>query len=770
MIYYRFFIDDIQIPEPNNIGGWEKLLTNIKRDQSALKGLLITQDVELTFIGEQYRFFSDAYFNTGICAEFRTLIQQSYDDVNYITLHRGIIKLRDVILKDMLKGEATAVIKDDSFYARIDNNKSIATNLKGGWSKNGEPIDRCDDYDTALYTPVDGSSAGSQPTLSVHKAMEYLVRWMSDDEVSFRSDFLESDLQMVIQQGIVLRTGTDPSPYWEISFEKLFSNIKKLRDISYQIEYDINEKPIFRLERAAFFYSQTPATDEDGNEIIFSDPENIETSVNKNELYGKLKIGSTVIFDNLPTVTYPESARFNSFKEEELYILGQCNRDNTLDLVKDLVISSNVIEDIVVNASPDYDDEIILIVVDAIDDNALTANAKMSTNLGSSSPPEFYNMDLLNSIVAKDYFTTFQGGLVAGFLNFTGNEFSAITNVQTTYGDNTIPAIPLDPAAPLQIDPINYQIDVDINGNFNLATDTYTAPVSGFYVFNIFEHFDVSGYGDGVTTFNLVRIRWGIEINGVKTQLHSQNFFNGFQVVNITQSVILAAGDTVSVYKDMLSFGVYVAAVHQRVKFRTACKFSATSTPDTGGQVATYDPQDVRNVLMKFKYSIGSRLFDSIKSQLTKQYTIYSSVLNRSFKGWIDSISYPHKDGSADVVLKTSVRTINSESESSREKLPAYRFEFDMTDVSDILNDFTYNSGLDISTVNHALSDSKINIIAAISSAFAGDGITFDEIIIHRSSITGAKFHYVIIILNPNFDITVIGYDGTNKLGSFFYY
>jgi len=267
MIYYRFYINNVLIPEPENIGGWNKLLTNIKRDSSNLKGLLVSQDVQLDFIGTQYTFFRLAYFNSGVCAEYTTLIEQSYDDINYSTLHRGIIKLRDVVLRDMLKGIATAKINDNSFYARINNNKSIETNVQGGWSKNGEPITVDSQYAVSLFKPIDNTNIGTRQMHRVFDVMKYLVQFMSDGEVTFQSTFLETTLPMMIQRGDVMRTGIQPSPYWLISFSKLFTNISKIRKIGWTIEYDVNENPIFRLEEDSYFYDNTPAQDSNNNDI-----------------------------------------------------------------------------------------------------------------------------------------------------------------------------------------------------------------------------------------------------------------------------------------------------------------------------------------------------------------------------------------------------------------------------------------------------------------------------------------------------------------------
>lgn len=349
-ITYRFTIDGVIIQEPENIEGWDRLVTTIKRDSSELKGLLVTQDAQLLFTADQYRYFKNKYFNEGICQDIPILIEQSFDGgINFSILHDGKMFLSDVEL-DLLKGVSKAKTSDDSFFARINNNKSIKTNPKGLWTKNGEPIGIGNtpvDYSVDFFTPATGAFFGARNMLKLVDVMRYLVLWMSDGEVEFQSDLLENDLQLMIQQGDVLRLNVDPTPYWEVSFADIYKNLKGLRNISYCIEYDAFGNPVLRLELTSYFFQNTLATDQDGNEIIFTDPTTLETKVKVDELYSQVRLGTDVLADYI-YLEFPESIRYNGFKDEELYILGQCNIDKTLNLLKDFAVSSNTIEDAVV--------------------------------------------------------------------------------------------------------------------------------------------------------------------------------------------------------------------------------------------------------------------------------------------------------------------------------------------------------------------------------------------------------------------------------------
>ena len=753
-LLYRYTIDGNVITETENIQGWDKLVTSIKRDSSTIKGLLVTQDVQLVFVGDMYRYFKNKYFNESICGDVPVIIEQSFDNGNnYSILHRGKIFVSDLKL-NLLKGEATVKVQDDSFYARINNNKSITTNIRAGASKNGIAIPACPVYKTTLFTPstgatiIDGTPVGTRNTFKVIDAMRYLVRFMSDYEVEFESDLLENDLQLVITQGYSLRVDTIVSPMWEVSFSQLFDNIKKLRDIGFTIEYptDTTTKPVLRLELKAYFFSET-------NSLIFNDPESIKTSVKTDEIYASIRAGSKIIADYV-FLEYPESIRFNGFKEETFYPLGQCNLDAELSLVKDFACSSNDIEWILVDTDPTNDEELFLINVENIDDGAHTADAIGSNPFGAT-PPKFYNMALINSQILASYYGTIQGGLVAGFLNFTANDFQATKQIAVSNA-LTPGHLLVDP--PIDINPNTYEAEVDPAGNFNLGTDFYTCPTTGFYTFNFRLRSTLLIGGQIGSELNLFIID---NLSATLAQLTVTQIPSNTQLIHtLTKSIYRTAGDQVGTRITLN----YATGNAQQGQFRidVGTVFSATSTPDTGGIVAEYDAADLRNILLEFDYPISATDFQTLLQNTRSKFQIALSVLNENYYGWIEQLNYNHKTSEAKIILKASINSIGGTLVNG-ELIYGYRFSFDMTDAADQIDSFTYNSGGSTTACAAIdLNDTIINITDLIEACLGASGITFDSVTVTKTQLVGALYSFIITIFNPSIDITIITISGTD--------
>jgi hypothetical protein len=367
-------------------------------------------------------------------------------------------------------------------------------------------------------------------------------------------------------------------------------------------------------------------------------------------------------------------------------------------------------------------------------------------------------MALINSRILDSYYSTIQGGVVAGFINFTTNQFQATKTTVEEYGDNTVPAIPLFPAAALVIDPIDFQTEVDPGVNFNLGTDEYTAPVNGFYTFNIFAHFSVYGYQSG----NVVIGRWGFNVNGTQTFVSFSNYVDGIYNEVYTLNVSLQAGDTVTAIVSLRSNGVFNAAIHQRFKILSGTRFNCTSSPDTGGIVAEYDAADLRNILLEFDYPISATDFQTLLQNTRSKFQIALSVLNENYYGWIEQLNYNHKTSEAKIILKASINSIGGTLVNG-ELIYGYRFSFDMTDAADQIDSFTYNSGGSTTACAAIdLNDTIINITDLIEACLGASGITFDSVTVTKTQLVGALYSFIITIFNPSIDITIITISGTD--------
>lgn len=766
MIYYKFTIDGTVISEPGNIKGWERLTTSIKR-ATDLKALLITQDAELTFIGSMYAFFYDKFYNSGVCTEIETLIEQSTDNQNFISIHRGKIQIKDIQLEETL-GEAKAKIIDDSYFARIGNNKNIGTVPDSGRSKNDHAILPCPVYEIDVFDVVTDGSLGNRQGFFAYDVMRYLVDFMSDGEVGFESDFLLTELPLMITNGFALRTpGSLSAPNWSTSFEDLIKNLRGCRDISFGIEYDNNGKPILRLERNEYFYQDTVS-------FRFTNPLKIRSYVDVQSLYSKVKFGSTITNDS-PVLHFLENTIYNGFREEEFHVLGQCNIDKELNLVRDYIVSSNVIEYIIDQTglgSPDtgHDEDIVLIHVENVNRTALTANA-VSTQF-TAAGDYYYNLAINNAQAGKDYFTTFQGDL-AQFLNIISNDLLASSSQQYLYSTSgTVPTIPIN------LPPVNVTLDFgtefDPGGNFNLGTDTYIVPISGYYTLSLYALFDVFSLGQ---QFDM-NVSFGFNGN-----INAAGLFQAFAiqadhfgiVANVSGSVYLDAGDaiTASVLMDAVTAGSS-EPVNPSVEL-IAFNWSITNTPVAGGVVQTYDPSKIRNIFHEIEYHLTPSQFDLIANlkrdplnlNYRNRYEIYWTEKNRVHSGHIESIKYDHKKERANIILKSSLDVARND----QAKLPAYRFTFDMLASTDEIWSFLYNSGGDVTASNIGLITQLSVITAAIEASLTGavPAITFDRVEVTRVLIGTLLYRYTITIVDPNYDITIIDISGTSYVSQFIY-
>lgn len=652
MINYRFFIDGNEVPEVDNIQGWDKLVTSVKRDSSDLKGLLVSQDVKLVFIGDTYQFFLNKFYNVGICDETEILIQYEYDSTGWHILHEGVIKTPSLEL-DEIRGEATAAIQDNSFYAKINNNKNIPTVPDSGISKNGVAIDPAPKYDVGVFDCSDASSLGTAPMFWLTDVIKFMVAFMSDGEMGFESDFLNNDLLIMVCDGRALRTKVDPGGLvlnWSTTFLKIFDNLVKNRLVSFLIEDDGTGKKILRIEDADYFYQ---------NDITntFTNPATLKTSVDTRSLYSAITFGSDKTL-KYPYLSFLEDIQFNGFKEESFNPLGQCNIDNELSLVRDFIVSSNVIQYILLQdglTDPDtsYDNDICFIVAGNIDSVLLTADAKAS-NFDGAGAPVYYNLDLINSSVAESYKKVYQSSL-ASYIGAQTNDFLATVLNPVSYTDTSIPPIPFDATQDPHYDfpIINYQSKIDPGGNFNLGTDTYTVPITGFYTINCKMKYFVDGLYNA-QNFMTVELRINGIPSAVSQVIHSSNNM-GINFITISGSYYLTSGTSLSTQFGLGISGTFNQPIHQIFTLLAQTTFSATATPNSGGIYQEIDSQAVRNVFHDIEIPLKPQEHESILSSLRNKKEIQLDSLN--YNGWIYSYSYDHKSQIAKIRLSS---TINS--------------------------------------------------------------------------------------------------------------
>jgi len=131
----QFLLDDIIYDAPK---GWEDIETTIKRDYE-YNSVLANQDTDVDFTGEAYNYLYTKLRTDGYCTKIKFEVRISADGITYRTLLRGNLFMSDIQFNERTC-TATVKIEDNSYYAMINNNKSISTTLDSGRSKNGLAI------------------------------------------------------------------------------------------------------------------------------------------------------------------------------------------------------------------------------------------------------------------------------------------------------------------------------------------------------------------------------------------------------------------------------------------------------------------------------------------------------------------------------------------------------------------------------------------------------------------------------------------------------
>lgn len=320
---------------------------------------------------------------------------------------------------------------------------------------------------------------------------------------------------------------------------------------------------------------------------------------------------------------------------------GRCNIDNTLDLVSDWIIDSNVIQDVFTNGNTGYDDDIFFIMCDFD-----TSVAVQTDVFGTGGAPLFYNDFLRNANVAQRWL----GGIpnsIALYLGDGNDEFRASVNAEILH-------LVTVTAAPAFIDPLEFQNDFtapnfDPNNNYSTITYEFTAPATGLYSFNTRVVWKEGP--TGTTAFD------DFFRNNIFTVIRTplQDYEQNFSLVsgecvsfNTPPPTYLQGGDTVKVVIKFDLGVVIVATIPFTAEIGSY--FTCLSAANGGGIFQTYNPEDFKAYQYEFQdYPLTFAQYQTIVANPLK--LLEANDIN----GWIENMKYRHKEGKADFVLSKSL-------------------------------------------------------------------------------------------------------------------
>lgn len=311
-----------------------------QRRDKEINGLFFNFTSTLEFWGDGFDLI-DTSIDDDYCGDIPVLIET--DDCHegtYETLFEGFILKNNIEEYDIDKCTIKSQIVDNSYNAKILNNRNIKILIGAEESKNGVTITPPSAVNIDFFDPTAGSQVYGYADRESYKLFDvftFVIDYITDGEMSVESDVFDAggDYENhYILSGQELRAGSGLGEAPSISFQEVYDNAKKKFNLGFSI-IDVAGVPTIKIEKSQDFELSTGA-------INLNSIGGIKLSYNKDELYADINVGSKEVnFEN--TLALPPF-RIKSFREENFAIAGNCNTDKSLDLVNDWIIDSNTIE------------------------------------------------------------------------------------------------------------------------------------------------------------------------------------------------------------------------------------------------------------------------------------------------------------------------------------------------------------------------------------------------------------------------------------------
>lgn len=668
---FLFYISGTLVNQPEN-DPKSMVISTVSREQDT--GMItIVQDVVLEWnhknllnAGETdgYTLIKDA-FDLGICNELEVIItdQVSVSQTNLV--YTGIFKLTQVEI-DEQREFIKCKVQDNSWRAYTQNNKEVQVNLAGTFTKsklNAIPIDQ---YLVDLFNS-NGCAYGSFAGILFHAyrvsdVFDFIVRGITDNKVEFRSDYLDSlDPNLFIIKGQDLLNPFTlfplaPQPEYVLSFQQMYTEIHKAKNIAMWIDGTDPDAPILRLENYEATFS---------GDILYTFPDikHLRTYVDGSRLYGTVSVGSdTTHFGNSVWYTFNDATSHQGWGKEQYFPLGQCNTNTELDLLNTFVLSNNSIQDTMIGQSTSDIDKYFLLEMDDVDTVGLTATEHQYDFFGQGFC--LHNFGLNNFSKMQRHSTSFETAF-GTFLGVGGNGFRALLGSAvidfisyTTLG-----------SAPGFVPPGGQTFDsefvnetqgggYDGGNNYNNVIFEYVVPVNGDYSFTQNLIFGIAGiYRPSifVTVFNEILLYDSAmtlkDFSSVVQDYHNDGNYQ-FPTTFVLNAV---AGDIVKARYRIEFNGVFGGPGSQPIaQFLTLSYqsyFECNGTPD-GGVTITTGTSDLKKLRHEFIADIPESVWRTIVANPVGQLGFQKDGVTRY--GWIEYMRHDHQTGRTEIKLITN--------------------------------------------------------------------------------------------------------------------
>jgi len=634
--------------------GWQDFTTTLRIDPE-LRLFMEIADTPLTFLHEGYRLLKAAFDANGYCFSYPIQVLREDETGQYLPIFDGTLFFKDIEWQEGALYYAKCTLTDNSFFAKIQNNKNLKAKIYVGKSKSGLDILQTPYRRISFFTPSTGTyfshltGAGYERNdtgFLVYDVLRFLIDFMSDGEVDFVSDYFSAGGAgegAMITCGIVPRftSGVIGSGLTQEIFDENFPDLS-FSDVIKELDKEFylglragqnGSRPFLRVEANEYLYPDTQL-------LNIADLETLKRKVASDLLPAKVKVGSEVITDET-FLSAPATIRFQMMNYEEYAIVQDCNTDREEDWVNAWIIDSNTIEDNLINpttASQSNDNKIMLIntVFNLIAGEGV---ATQSNWLTGAPPPYYYNELFINANKAKRHLKGVPAS-IAAYLGTADDRFDA----ESTNPDPTFPLYYANGTDPERLIECDNEI-TDPSGNYNNGAFYYEIPATGVYTFyglSIFEILNFAGSNvldNQITVFLRRTDSANVLISEtpvvtLTTQLPATANTSQIHSISGTASTVGNATDRIYLYikvdGDLVNYRIYPIN-----------KYGCTATSNGGGVYQEYDPTDFPIIRNQFDYGISYKEFRDLKANPLGLIS-FNVKDSKTYFAWIEEVKYKH--------------------------------------------------------------------------------------------------------------------------------
>lgn len=376
-------------------------------------------------------------------------------------------------------------VQDDAIGARVDNNVRIPVSPLADKSKNGVDITPCPTLSIEVFDPSDDAATYLPEARTMYDwldAMTHCLQYITDSNIAVTSSWYEAlpdDEKIALCNGYQLRTADLASDAKRLTydFQTLWMEVAKRYNLWIAVKRNDSGVSYLAIEPEADMFSASQPMN------LLHQYELVQ-SIDRDQLYSAVEVGDEDGIQNLDLTYSLPYLVLQGFSQEKFHFQGTCNTDEVLDLTGKWHADTNTIEKVLVTdpTSDDYDKDTFLIQYDAYTNRAVKGDY-----LIDGSTPYLYNEQMLNVNILNRYTLPSD---VGSYYDSSDSGFMASGSGPTGWGPITPPptigCYYYDFGSGLTDTDVTTPPNNNVDGNWDVALQRYTAPAQGYYEFEAY--------------------------------------------------------------------------------------------------------------------------------------------------------------------------------------------------------------------------------------------------------------------------------------------